>query len=59
MRDVNKFRKQDVREAYVYFFLEQECNPVTVLVSINLTLLLRKWCSVHITVFEIVIHRKS
>ena len=37
-----------------------ECDPVTVLVSVNLTLLLRKSCSVtsvHMTVFEIVVHR--
>ena len=39
------------------FFPEQECNPVTELVSKNLTLLPRKSCSVHMTVFEIVVHR--
>ena len=33
--------KQNVREAYVQFFQEQECDPVTVLVGINLILLLR------------------
>ena len=27
-----KKRKQDVREAYAYFFPEQECDPVTVLI---------------------------
>ena len=52
--------KQDVREAYAYFFPEQESDPVTaMLVSINQTLLQRKSCSVHMTAFEIVIHRKS
>ena len=35
---------------------EQECDQVTELLWINLTLLLRKSCSVHMTVFEIVAH---
>ena len=39
------------------FFPEQECDPVTVLVCINLTLLLRKPCSVHMTVFKILVHQ--
>ena len=38
------------------FFPEQECDPVTVLVCINLTLQLRTSCSVHMTMFEIVVH---
>ena len=29
---IQKKNKQDVREAYAYFFLEQESNPVIVLV---------------------------
>ena len=37
-------------------FPEQECDPVTVLVSINVILLLRNLCSVHMTVFEIVVN---
>ena len=37
-------------------FFEQECDQV-VLVCINLTLLQRKSCSVHMTVLEIVVHR--
>ena len=37
-------------------FPEKEFDPVTVLVSINLTLILRKSFSVHMTVFEIVVH---
>ena len=49
--------KQDVREAYAYFFSEQERDPVTVLEYINLTLLQRKSCSVQMTVFEIVVHQ--
>ena len=51
------YLKQDTRVAYAYVFSEQECDLVTVLVLINLTLLLRKSCSVHMTVFEIVAHR--
>ena len=39
------------------FFPEQECDPVTVLVCIYLTLLQRKSCSVHMTVFKIVVHQ--
>ena len=35
------YEEQDVREGYAYFFPEQECDPVTVLVWINLILLLR------------------
>ena len=35
-----------VREAYAYFFSEQECDLVTVLECINITLLQRKSCSV-------------
>ena len=38
-------------------FPKQESNPVTVFVRINLNLLLRKSCSVHMTLFEIVGHR--
>ena len=56
---INISLKQDVREAHAYFFPEQKCDPVTVLISINLTLLLRKSCSVHMAVLEMVIHRKS
>ena len=41
------------------FFPEQECDPVTVLVWINLILLMKKSCSVHITVFEIVVYRND
>ena len=40
--------KQDVRLAYKYFFSEQECDLVTVLLCINLTLLRKvfsKYCS--------------
>ena len=33
------------------FFSEHECDLVTVLVCINLTLPLRKSCRVHMTVF--------
>ena len=43
--------------AYVYFFPEQECDPIMKCDPINLTLLLKKLCSVHITMFEIVVHR--
>ena len=39
------------------FFLEQECNLVTVLVRINLALLPKKKCKVHMRAFEIVAHR--
>ena len=39
------------------FFLEQECDPVIVLVCMILTLLQRKSCSVHTTVFEAVVHQ--
>ena len=52
--------RRTTRGVRVVFFSEQECDPVTVLVSVNLTLLLRKSCSVtsvHMTVFEIVVHR--
>ena len=35
-------------------FPEQNYDPITVLVCINLTLPQRKSCSVHMTVFEIV-----
>ena len=45
--------QQDVRVV----FSKQECDPVAVLVCINLTLLQRKWCSVHMTVFEIVVQQ--
>ena len=45
--------KQDVR----VFFPGKESDPVTVLVGINLTLVLRKSFSVHMTLFEIVVHR--
>ena len=42
------------------FFPGQERDPVTVLVCINfrinLTLLQKKMCSVHMTVLEIVVH---
>ena len=38
-------------------FSEQECDPITVLVCINLTLLLRKSCNVQRTLFEIVVLR--
>ena len=38
-------------------FPEQEYEPVTVLVGVHLILLLRKSCSVHMLVFEIVVHR--
>ena len=38
-------------------FPEQECDPVSVHVCINLTLLLRKSCNIDMTVFEIVVHR--
>ena len=37
------------------FFQEQECNLVTVLV--NLALLQKKMCKVHMRAFEIVAHR--
>ena len=37
-------------------FPEQECDPVTVLLCINLTLF-KKLCSVHMPVFEIVAHQ--
>ena len=37
-------------------FSREKCDPATVIVRINLTLLLRKSCSVHMTVFEIVVH---
>ena len=40
----------DARQAYTYFS-EQECDLVTVLVCINLTLPLRKSCSAHMTAF--------
>ena len=33
---ITDFHKQDVREAYAYFFSQQECDLVTVLVGINL-----------------------
>ena len=46
--------KQSAREAYPYFFLERECDLVTV--HINLALLQRKSCSVYMRVFEIVAH---
>ena len=49
--------EQDVREAYAYFFPDQESDPVAVFVLLNLTLLLRKSCSVHMTLFEIALHR--
>ena len=39
------------------FFLEQFCDPVTVLVCINLTLPQRISCSIHRRVFEIVVHQ--
>ena len=39
------------------FFPEQECNLIPVLVWLNLTLLLKKMCKMHIRVFEIVAHR--
>ena len=39
------------------FFSEQEYDLVTVLGCIHLALLLRKSCSVHMTVFEIVAQR--
>ena len=35
----------------------REYDPVTVLVCTNLTLLLRKSCNVHMTVFKILVHR--
>ena len=38
-------------------FSEKECDPVTVLVCINLTLRQRKSCSVYMTWFEIVVHQ--
>ena len=44
------YKHQDV-------FPGQDCNPVTVLWCINLTLLQRKLCSVHMPVFEIVVHQ--
>ena len=40
----------------MYFFPNEESDPVTVLVSIHLTLIMRKSFSVHMTVFEIVVH---
>ena len=40
------------------FFPEQECSTVSVLVCINLTLLPKKSCNVHMTVFEIVVQDK-
>ena len=55
-RRLNLFNKMYARRTRI-FFSEQECDPVTVLVSIHLALLLRKSCSVHMTVFEIVTHR--
>ena len=39
------------------FFPEQECNLVTVLVGLNLTLILEQLCKVQTRVFEIVAHR--
>ena len=39
------------------FFPWQECNLDTVLVRLNLVLLLKKMCKVHLRVFEIVAHR--
>ena len=42
------------------FFLEQECNLVTVLIcmtKLNLALLPKKKCKVHMRAFEIVAHR--
>ena len=39
------------------FFPEQECNLVTVLVRLNLALLLKKMCKVHMSMLEIVAHR--
>ena len=41
----------------IVFFPEQECNPLTVLACIYLILLQRKSCSVHMTMFEIVVHQ--
>ena len=59
---VNSFflERRTTRGVRVVFFSEQECDPVTMLVSVNLTLQLRKSCSVtsvHMTVIEIVVHR--
>ena len=51
-----KLRTRCLRGVHVVF-PEQESDPVTVLVWINLTLLLRKSCSVHMPVCEIVVHR--
>ena len=39
------------------FFLKQECNLVTVLVWLNLALLLKQLCKMHMRVFDIVAHR--
>ena len=37
--------------------VREECDPITVLGRcVNPTLLQRKWCSEHMTVFEIVVH---
>ena len=38
-------------------FSQAECDPVTVLVCINLILIRRKSCGVHMTMFEIVVHQ--
>ena len=49
-------QNQDAREVYAYSFPVQECNLVAVLVWLNLALLLKKLCKVHMKVFEIVAH---
>ena len=48
---INKIHARRTR-----IFSEQECDPVTVLVCIKLTLLMRKSCNVHMTEFEIIVH---
>ena len=47
-----------VKTVHTNIIVKQEYDPVTVLVWINQTLQLRKSCSVHRTVFEIVEFRQ-
>ena len=54
---LNKVFEQKKTRPCIKTLIFQECVSVKVLVKINLIIQLRKSCSVHMRVFEIVVHR--